>query len=111
MSGPNEQLPEGLIPTLFISHAAVSLYQLTSTIAFIYNPLIAVYFNNHFWQFSPDSQGAGNGSHSRQFVATSVYQATQARHLVVQLYHEHTNKCTNKHEGDSLPIGESYFLL
>ena len=43
-----------------------------------------------------------NGSHSRQFVAMSVYQATQARHLAVQLYHEHTNKPTNKREEDSL---------
>ena len=42
-----------------------------------------------------------NGSHSCQFVATSVYQATQPRHLGVQLYHEHTNKHTNKREGDS----------
>ena len=43
-----------------------------------------------------------NGFDSRQFVATSVYQATQARHLAVQLYHEHTNKSTNKREEDSL---------
>ena len=50
-----------------------------------------------------------NGSHSRQFVATYVYQAIQARHLAVQLYHEHTNKHTNKREGDSLqsPARES----
>ena len=41
-------------------------------------------------------------SHSRQFVAPSVYQATHARHLAVQLYHEHTNRHTNKREGDLL---------
>ena len=43
-----------------------------------------------------------NRSHSRQFVATSVYQATLPRHLAFQLFHEHTNKHTNKREGDSL---------
>ena len=35
-------------------------------------------------------------------VATSVYQATLPRHLAFQLFLEHTNKHTNKHEGDSL---------
>ena len=32
-----------------------------------------------------------NRSLSRQFVVPSVYQATHAHHLAVQLYHEHTN--------------------
>ena len=41
-----------------------------------------------------------NRSHSRQFVVTSVYQATQPGHLAVQLYHEHTNK----HAGDLLML-------
>ena len=43
-----------------------------------------------------------NRSHSRQFVAPSVYRATLAPHLAVQLYHDHTNRHTNKCEGDSL---------
>ena len=45
-----------------------------------------------------------NRSHSRQFVATSVYQATLPRHLAFQLFHEHMNKHTNKREGDSLSL-------
>ena len=41
-----------------------------------------------------------NRSLSRQFIAPSVYQTTHARHLAVQLYHEHTNRHTIKHKGD-----------
>ena len=40
-------------------------------------------------------------SHSRQFVATS---GTQTRHLVVQLFHEHTNTNTNE-RGDLFVAG------
>ena len=43
-------------------------------------------------------RGRANGSHSRQFVVLSVYQATQLRHLVFQLFHEYTNKHTNNSE-------------
>ena len=49
-----------------------------------------------------DSVIVPNRSQSRQFVATYVYQATLPRHLAFQLFHEHTNKHTNKREGDSL---------
>ena len=45
-----------------------------------------------------------NRSHSCRFVVTSVYQATQPRHLAVQLYQENTSKCTNKREGDLLVL-------
>ena len=41
-----------------------------------------------------------NRSHSRHFVVTSVYQATQQRHLAFQLFYEHTNDFTNKCEPD-----------
>ena len=41
-------------------------------------------------------------SPSRLFVVMSVYKATQARHLAVLLYHEHTNTHTRKREGDLL---------
>ena len=39
-----------------------------------------------------------NRSLSHQFVVLSVYQATQLHHLVFQLFHEHTNRHTNKCE-------------
>ena len=41
---------------------------------------------------NPFSLRALNRSHSHQFVVMSVYQATQQRHLLCQLFHEHTNK-------------------